>query len=786
VTGPPAGTASWARAVTDVRLATGAGVAWLGLALCSGRSVALALAVALACLLVGVAGAVLARRGVRGAAGVAFAALCLALVLVPFAGRLAHARASPLLGLARERAAVTLELTVHADPRRLAAKGVAGAPRVGVDTGASAVVLGGAAHAVSGAVFVLAPAAGWQDLLPGQRVRAEGTLQPSLDGEASTTLSTYSAPELIARPPWWQRAAGAVRADLRRSCTGLPESVRGLLPGLVDGDVSRLDPVLAERFRIAGLTHLTAVSGTNCSILVGAVLLVLTRVGARRWVCAVVGSAMVVAFVLVARPSPSVLRSAVMAVIALAALAGGRPKQAVPALGAAVLGLLLWDPGLARNAGFVMSVLATAAIVLIAPRWAEALRRWHVPRGLAEPVAVAAAAHLVTAPVIAAISGRVSLVAIPANVLAEPVVAPATVLGFLAAVLAPLSLALGASVAWLAGWPTRWLVWVGEWFGGLHGAALPWPGGVGGGLTLLGALAGLVLLARRAGARRVLAAGAAAALLVQIPVRSVASGWPPSGWLFVACDVGQGDALVLNAGAHSAVEIDAGPDPVPIDRCLRDLGVTAIPLLVFTHYHLDHVGGVAGALHDRRVGQVIAGPLLEPASGVRLVTAALAPRGVPVTSPPPGTSYDVGAVHLDVLGPSAPMHGTRSDPNNSSLVLRATVGGVRILLTGDAEIEEQQALLDSGADLRADVLKVPHHGSAYSDERFLAAVHAKVAVISVGAGNDYGQPSPHLLSVLAGLGIPVRRTDQDGDVAVCGAPGRLSVVVHGVRASADV
>jgi competence protein ComEC len=114
------------------------------------------------------------------------------------------------------------------------------------------------------------------------------------------------------------------------------------------------------------------------------------------------------------------------------------------------------------------------------------------------------------------------------------------------------------------------------------------------------------------------------------------------------------------------------------------------------------------------------------------------------------------------------------------------VGGVRILLTGDAEIEEQQALLDSGADLRADVLKVPHHGSAYSDERFLAAVHAQVAVISVGAGNDYGQPSPHLLSMLAQLGVPVRRTDQDGDVAVCGVPGRLSVVVHGVRASADV
>src|SRR5581483_6122009 len=106
-------------------------------------------------------------------------------------------------------------------------------------------------------------------------------------------------------------------------------------------------------------------------------------------------------------------------------------------------------------------------------------------------------------------------------------------------------------------------------------------------------------------------------------------------------------------------------------------------------------------------------------------------------------------------------HGTRSDPNNSSLVLRADVHGVRILLPGDAEIEAQDALLDAGVDLRADVLKVPHHGSAYSDPRFLAAVHAQLAVVSVGAHNDYGHPSPVLLADLARLGVPLLRTDQD-------------------------
>jgi competence protein ComEC len=491
----------------------------------------------------------------------------------------------------------------------------------------------------------------------------------------------------------------------------------------------------------------------------------------------------VLAFVVVARPSPSVLRAAVMGCIALGALASGRPRQALPALSAAVLGLLLWDPSLAGDPGFTMSVLATVAILVIAPGWASALRDRHVPVGLAELIAVAAAAHIVTAPVIAAISGRVSLVAIPANVLAEPVVACATVLGFLAALVAPLSIGLGASIAWLAGWPTRWLVWVAEWFGGLHGATVSWPGGAVGGLALLAATGGLWLLARRAGPRRLLVAAAVVALIVQLPVRSVTSGWPPAGWLFVACDVGQGDALLLRAGPHSAVEIDAGPDPVAIDRCLRDLGITDIPLLVFSHYHLDHVGGIAGALRGRHVGRVIAGPLADPGSGVHDVATALQSRGLTVSAPAPGAQFDVGAVHLDVLGPAAAFHGTRSDPNNSSLVLRATVRGVRILLPGDAEIEAQRELLDSGVDLTADVLKVPHHGSAYSDAGFLAAVHAQVGVISVGLHNDYGHPSALLLGTLARLGVPVRRTDRDGDVAVCGSPGHLNMVARGVAAS---
>lgn len=200
-----------------------------------------------------------------------------------------------------------------------------------------------------------------------------------------------------------------------------------MLPGLIDGDTSNLDPVLAERFRLAGLTHLVAVSGTNCSIVIGAVLLVHGRARVRPWMCAVLGGLVLVMFVIVARPSPSVLRAALMATIALVSLATGRPRAALPTLAAVVLALLLWDPALSGSASFAMSVLATAALLVLAPGWTAALRARGVPIGLAESIAVAAAAHVVTAPVVAALSGRVSLVAIAANVLAEPVVAVTTV-----------------------------------------------------------------------------------------------------------------------------------------------------------------------------------------------------------------------------------------------------------------------------------------------------------------------------------------------------------------------
>jgi DNA polymerase III delta subunit len=294
----------------------------------------------------------------------------------------------------------------------------------------------------------------------------------------------------------------------------------------------------------------------------------------------------------------------------------------------------------------------------------------------------------------------------------------------------------------------------------------------------------LVLLVslRYAAPRALLGVALCCALVVQIPVRSVVTAWPPTGWLVVACDVGQGDALALSNGSGTAVVVDAGPDPVAVDRCLHELGVQRVPLLVLTHNHLDHVGGLSGVFHDRVVSRVVTSPLAELVSGNRLVSDVLARHGLRPEALSAGVRFDLGRVQLQVLGPGHRFTGTRSDPNNSSVVLLATVGDRRVLLSGDAEIEGQDALLASGADLRADILKVPHHGSAYSDPAFLRAVHAQLALVSVGQGNDYGHPSPLLIAELARLGVAVQRTDQSGDIAVVLDQGRLVPVVHRARA----
>jgi competence protein ComEC len=723
----------------------------------------------------------LSRRA--GAAVVVAVLLCGSAAGVATAARV-HARTTGVLydaGVAGS--AVTIHAVVLDDPRVLAPK-----PGVGVLAVRELVLArvrverlttAGRVFRVRAPVLVFSSDRTWLGLLPSQHVRAEGLLRVADHGsDVAAVLSTRGMVQARGSPSRLQRIAASVRGGLRRAVAPLPPAERGLLPGLVVGDVSALPPDVQDDFRTVGLTHLVAVSGTNVAVVLGAVLLLCVRFGVPLRLRPPLALLALLGFVVLVRPSPSVLRAAVMGSIALLALATGRRRSTLPALSAAVIVLVLLSPDLAVSAGFALSVLATAGIVIFAPVWTE---RWarRLPFGLAAALAVPAAAQVACGPVVVAMSGQLGLLSVPANLLAVPAVAPATILGLAAALAAPVSGSVATALAWAAWLPTTWLVHVSQIGASLPGAAVPWRGGAAGAalLVLLTAVGAVVLRTRAL--RRLCAAGCAGVLTAVSVLWLVAPAWPPAGWFLVACDVGQGDGLVLDAGPATAVVIDTGPDPRAMDRCLRRLHVRRVPLVILTHLHADHVEGLPGVLRRRHVGQIEIGPLDEPVVERARVLRWAGAAHVPVVRAQVGEQRRAGRASWLVLAPDHAHHGTNSDPNNSSLVLRLTAAGGRtVLLTGDVEKEAQQVLLDLGIPLQADVLKVPHHGSSHQLPEFLRAVHPRLTVTSVGAGNPFGHPSPETIGQLVRAGARSYRTDQDGDIAVIDRHGVLSSEAH--------
>ena len=233
---------------------------------------------------------------------------------------------------------------------------------------------------------------------------------------------------------------------------------------------------------------------------------------------------------------------------------------------------------------------------------------------------------------------------------------------------------------------------------------------------------------------------------------------------------------MVSTGPGAAVVVDAGPDPVAVDRCLRDLRVTVVPLLLLTHFHADHVEGLPGVLRRRHVGEIEVTVLADPPDEVRRVHQWAADAHVPVHQVRIGEQRSIGDVSWTVLWPARVIE-EESRPNNASVVMRLVTHGVVVLLTGDVEPPAQAAILAADVgQLRADVLKVPHHGSANQDPDFLRATGARLAIVSVGVGNPYGHPAPRTLDLLQSWGVQLDRTDLDGDVAVVGSQGEVALV----------
>ncbi|MGV8884884.1 MAG: ComEC/Rec2 family competence protein [Microbacteriaceae bacterium] len=610
------------------------------------------------------------------------------------------------------------------------------------------------------------------DLGIGTTLNVGGTFVRGEAGDdAAFLFFTTKAPEVIAPPPPWLDWANVLRASFRQSAGRLPGDGGDLLPGLAIGDTNAVDDTLDADMKKSALSHLTAVSGANCAVVIALVMLVGGAAGLSRGARTVVSLAVLVLFVVLVTPEASVVRAAVMAGIVLLALLTGRPVRGLPVLSVAVLVLLTMDPWMSRSYGFVLSALATAGLLLLAGPIARRLARW-MPLWLAVLIAVPTAAQLACQPVLILLQPSIPIFGIVANVLAEPAAPIATVIGLLAclglATIPPLGELL-AHVAWL---PSAWIAAVARYFGGLPGS-IPWLPGIAGAVLLAAAtVLGLwALLVARTYRWRLRCGMLALLLLVAhlgaaVGIRAHELLTRPGDWQIAACDIGQGDAVLLRSGDATAL-VDTGPDPALLTDCLDDLSVDRIDLLVLTHFDHDHVGGVRAVLG--RVDHTIVGPSGD-ASDDALVESVRA-SGSSIEQVSRGRTGTLGELRWQVLWPQQRL-GAIEPGNSASIALmvrpEATCATrcLSALFLGDLGEHAQALLLAAGPVEPVDVVKVSHHGSADQSDRLYEKVRATVGIIGVGAENGYGHPTTRLLDLLESVGTTALRTDRQGLVLV--------------------
>ncbi|MEU4385157.1 ComEC/Rec2 family competence protein [Promicromonospora sp. NPDC023805] len=775
----PAALAVWVAAW----LLTGPGAGWTGPAVWAAAAL-----VAATCLHLLLA-AVLTRRVGRPA--VAHAALATACALaVTVSAHVQLAGRAPLGDLAEQRVTVTLTGLVVSQPEPFSFAPGSFAPGAGQYRwvlAARTIEARGVGSAARAHVQVLSSTAPRY----GATVTLSGALRPADPGAAEAARLTADGASEIRAPPAGLRVLDTHRTALLDVTDPLSAQGRGLVPGAAIGDTTRLPDDLAEEMRSTGLAHITAVSGGHFAVVVAVLTLLCSLARLPRPARVALVALAALAFVALVRPEPAVLRAAVMAAFALTGVAIGRPSQSVPALAASVVGLLVVDPWLARSFGFALSAAATGGLVLLAAPLAARLAPW-TGDAAAFALAVPLAAQAACGPVLVLLDPSVSTVSVLANLLAAPALVPATLLGLVATVLAPELPMLAGLVAWAASGATWWIAAVAHWCAALPGAVVPWLGGPPGAL-LLAALTGVVLwvvlrhaprpgwpeswrTAARSSLREalttrrrrltrarvvaLLAAGSVAVLVVVVAVpRLAVRPGIPRDWLVVACDVGQGDALALRTGPTSAVVVDVGPDGPAAGRCLDELGVARVDLLVLSHFHADHVGGLEPVLAGREVAAALVSPVPEPAANAAATGAALAAAGVPVGVARTGDRGTAGYLTWQVL-----LAGAGEGANDSSIVLAARTGGLDVLALGDLEDAGQAELVPLAG--QTDVVKVAHHGSAVQSRALAERLRPAVALVSSGRDNDYGHPTDEALDLYAGLGAAVVRTDQCGTVAL--------------------
>jgi len=573
--------------------------------------------------------------------------------------------------------------------------------------------------------------------------------------------------------------AADVRAYVRRAVADRVAPHSALSAAIVDavliGDRSGLPDDIRSRLQIAGTYHVIAISGGNIAILAAVIIFAFVPFGVAARPAAALTLVCLVAYALVVTSGPSVWRATFVAIVYLLARLLDHRTAPWQACAVAAALLAVGAPLDVRNAGFLLTFGATAALLVAAGRGRAHRRddvcgqRWI--SWLVASIGASAAVEIVLLPVMADAFSRVTAAGLVLNIVAVPAMAVVQVAG-LVVVLAPIEL-LRVAAGWIAHLgaaailDSARLVDIAPWLA----FRVPSPS-----LTIVATYYLGLGMCLWAPTRKTKLAGLAVLVVCGLVI---ITGSPPRqdirGLRLTMFDVGQGDALVLQVGKR-AVMVDAGGSPFGgsfdigsrvLEPALWARGVSALDTLLLTHGDPDHIGGALTLIEDfdpRHLWQGIAVPR---ASSLQAVLERAAASGALVGQRRDGEEFRLGDARVIVLHPPLPDSERQRVRNDDSVVIEVVYHDVALLLTGDIGADVERAIVPKLAPAAIRILKVAHHGSRTStSSELLDAWRPQIALISCGRGNPFGHPAPDVIARLDAIGARIYRTDLDGEVTV--------------------
>ncbi len=570
-------------------------------------------------------------------------------------------------------------------------------------------------------------------------------------------------------------SASTLFGDARESFHTIPFGVspdsRALVFGITDGFDEQLSKFAQQNMRKAGLAHLTAVSGMNCVIVIALVKYMVAGllVGRRMQVLIIMGA--VVSYLMLVGPQPSILRASFMALlVTLSGFFGRNPGRLTP-IALAVFVLLVFEPQLAFDLGFLLSVLATFGLLVLAPALAEKLEN-RMPKPLAGALAVALSAQVATLPVIIYLQAEINLGSVLANMLVEPLIYPVTILGLAAFLLSNLSPVLAIPPLSIASYISELLLHVAVTFGQRFPSISVDRSALAIGIAALIAFSfsawAIIRTKNQFRTLSVIFLIILSFTLSSLAGRQIADLKPfARDWKLVGCDVGQGDATLLRLDSQVML-IDTGNDFGKLKSCLAKANVSRIDHLVLTHFDQDHVGALPMLLEELKIGVVYTNDFQDSRWAATKLRKRILSENIPIQIVRRGFEFDSAGFELRVL---APAQDYGEDSNDASIVLHVNYDDFHFLALADTGERAQMALFESGnlvASLSGKplVVKVAHHGSSDQFFELYEMLKPEIALISVGANNSYGHPTVRTIRNLALVGSKVIRTDEIGSISI--------------------